>query len=229
MTLSVDAEVRRDRGPDLRPRALERHRRVLGQRADAVAVDQREQPVDRAVAVGDRELAARDARGDRLARTTRACARRAARRSGAAPGRRAACSHSSTHSIQSSRSAPGARQALVDHRAQALGGATRLVVAADADVAGQLVGVLERLGQQRVARGEVVVQQRGGDAGLHRDPGDPHVVDPLARDQLDGGVEDARPRAARAAARVVVHAAERYSGGAHDAQPSARARSSTRS
>ena len=41
-------------------------------------------------------------------------------------GRRAACSHSSTHSSQSSRSAPGERQALVDHRAQpAAAGAAR--------------------------------------------------------------------------------------------------------
>ena len=59
-----------------------------------------------------------------------------------------------------------ARQALVDHagRRAAAGAAAR--PGADADVAGQLVGVLERLGQQRVTGGEVVVQQRGGDAGL---------------------------------------------------------------
>jgi len=45
---------------------------------------------------------------------------------------------------------------------------------------GAIAGVLERLGEQAVARGEVVVQESGRDAGLHRDPRDPDVVDALA-------------------------------------------------
>ena len=52
-----DAEVGGDRRPDLLPRALDRHRRVVGQRADAVAVDQRQQAIDRAAGVGHLELA----------------------------------------------------------------------------------------------------------------------------------------------------------------------------
>ena len=47
------------------------------------------------------------------------------------------------------------------------------------------------------------MQQRGGHARLHRDPRDPDVVDALARDQLDGGVEDPRARAGG-------HGAQRY-------------------
>ena len=102
------AEVGGDRRPDLFPRALDRHRRVVGQRADAVAVDQRQQAVDRPVGVGRRgtRRSPRPRRSSR--RTTRACARTGCAAVGRSSGRRAACSHSSTHSIQSSRSAPGA-------------------------------------------------------------------------------------------------------------------------
>ncbi len=51
MRLAVlsDAQVGRERRPDLAPRAFDGHARILDQRAQAVAVDQREQPVDDAV------------------------------------------------------------------------------------------------------------------------------------------------------------------------------------
>src|SRR5919108_4152899 len=50
--------------------------------------------------------------------------------------------------------------------------------------------MLEGLGEKGLAAFEVVVDQRRRDAGVHRDAGDPHVVDPVARDSLHGGVED---------------------------------------
>ena len=116
------AEVARDRRPDLGAGALERHLRVAGEHADAVAVDERQQAVGHRADVAVAQLAARDAVGDRLRRTTRAGARRGARPSGRSAGSRALRSHSSTHSTQSSRSAPSVRQALVDHRRQPLRG-----------------------------------------------------------------------------------------------------------
>ncbi len=78
----------------------------------------------------------------------------------------------------------GRRQALLDHRLQPLGvrGSGELVLARDPGVAGVRVGVVERLSEQGVAGVEVVVDERGRDARLHRDPGDPHAVDPLAGD-----------------------------------------------
>ena len=82
-------------------------------------------------------------------------------------------------------------QALVDHRRQALRGrcAPRFQ-GGQAQVAGALVGVLERLLEQGVARGEVVVHEPGGDARLGGDARDAHVVDPLARDEPDRGVQE---------------------------------------
>ena len=56
--------------------------------------------------------------------------------------------------------------------------------------------MLERLGQERLAALEVVVDERCRDAGVHRDPRDPHGVDSVGRDPLDGGVEDLLPGAA---------------------------------
>ena len=50
--------------------------------------------------------------------------------------------------------------------------------------------MLERLGEQGLAGGEVVVDERGRDPRVHRDAGDPHRVDPVARDPLDRRVED---------------------------------------
>ena len=64
-----------------------------------------------------------------------------------------------------------------------------LLEGGEAQVAGALVGVLERLLEQGVARGEVVVHEPGGDARLGGDARDAHVVDPLARDEPDGGVQ----------------------------------------
>jgi hypothetical protein len=87
----------------------------------------------------------------------------------------------------------GMGQALVDHPLQPDGGGRRLVGAGGAEVAGGLVAVLERLGQQGVAGLEVVVQQRGGDAGGHGDPRHARLVEPVAGDQPHGGLEDARP------------------------------------
>ena len=81
------AEVARDRRPDLGAGALERHLRVAGEHADAVAVDERQQ------AVGHlprrRSRAARRSRRRRRspARTTRAGARRGGRPRAAAPDR----------------------------------------------------------------------------------------------------------------------------------------------
>jgi hypothetical protein len=49
--------------------------------------------------------------------------------------------------------------------------------------------VLERLLQQGVARGEVVMHQAGGDSGLGGDARDAHVVDAFARDEPHGGVQ----------------------------------------
>ncbi len=82
------------------------------------------------------------------------------------------------------------RQALVDHRRKLL-----LAAAADAHVARALVGVLDRLLQQRVARGEVVVHEARGHARVGRDARDAHVVDPLARDPSHRRVEDPLPGA----------------------------------
>ena len=67
----------------------------------------------------------------------------------------------------------------------------------DPRVAGVGVGVVERLGEQCLAAGEVVVDERGRDAGVHRDPRDPDAVDPLAGDPAHRGGEDplARPGA----------------------------------
>ena len=76
---------------------------------------------------------------------------------GRSSGWRAARSHSSTHSMKSSCSAPGAGRHWSIIAASRSVRWRRLVGAADAHVAGALVGVLERLGQQRVARVEVVV------------------------------------------------------------------------
>ena len=53
-----------------------------------------------------------------------------------------------------------------------------------------VIGVGQRLGQQRLARVEVVVDQRRRDPGVDRDPGDADVVDPLAGDPRDGRRED---------------------------------------
>ena len=61
----------------------------------------------------------------------------------------------------------------------------------EAHVAGQLVRVLERLLEERLAGLEVVVDERGRDARVHRDARDPDLVDPVARDPLHGGGEDA--------------------------------------
>ena len=85
----------------------------------------------------------------------------------------------------------GLREALLDHRRQPLGGA-RLVGSGhlDARVPRALVGVLERLRQERLARLEVVVDRRRGDARIRRDPRDPGVVDPLAGDPPHRGVQD---------------------------------------
>src|SRR4051794_21072683 len=63
---SEHTELAGDRRPDLLAGTLHRHRRVLVERADAVAVDQREQPVRRALGVGRLELPRGDALGDRL-------------------------------------------------------------------------------------------------------------------------------------------------------------------
>src|SRR4029077_19420644 len=83
-----------------------------------------------------------------------------------------------------------AGQALVDHRAEARGDAPPLAGrGAEALVAGALVGVLDRLLEQGVARGEVVVDEPGGDARLGRDPRDAQVVDAVARDQRHRRVE----------------------------------------
>ena len=51
---SAHAQVARDRGPDLLTGAVHGHRRVLGQRAHAVSVDQGEQAVHHALGLGDR-------------------------------------------------------------------------------------------------------------------------------------------------------------------------------
>jgi hypothetical protein len=83
----------------------------------------------------------------------------------------------------------GNRQALLDHVAQALH-RRRLAGVECAGVAGELERVLERLGQQRLAGGEVVVHEGRRDAGVHGDAGDPHAVDPVAGDPLDRRVQD---------------------------------------
>ena len=48
----------------------------------------------------------------------------------------------------------------------------------------------ERLRQQRLAGGEVVVHEGGGHAGVDGDASDPHVVDPVGGDPVDRSVED---------------------------------------
>jgi hypothetical protein len=50
--------------------------------------------------------------------------------------------------------------------------------------------VLERLHEQGLARDEVVVDERRGDARVHRDARDAHVVDALAADPPHRRVED---------------------------------------
>jgi hypothetical protein len=96
------------------------------------------------------------------------------------------------HPVVAQRAIAG--QALVDHCLQPLGrGRTPLVERRQAQVACPLVGVLERLFEQGVARGEVVVDEPRGDARLRRDPRDPHVVDALARDEPHRRVEQPFP------------------------------------
>ena len=72
----------------------------------------------------------------------------------------------------------------------------------DPALAGVGVGVIERFGQQCVARVEVVVDERGRDPRVDGDPGDPHRVDSLAGDPTHRGGEDSFARASPAAARV---------------------------
>ena len=121
--------------------------------------------------------------------------------------------------MKSSCSAPGAGRhwsiiaAAARRRAAASSGA-------DAHVAGALVGVLERLGQQRVARIEVVVDERRRHARVRRDAGDAHLVDPFAGDPPHRRVEDPCPRAR--AGRRSLHAT-RLDASEHDA-PGERAR-----
>ena len=60
------AEVARDARPDLGSGALDRHVRIAGQHADAVAVDERQQAIGHLRHVGVAQLAAGDAVGQRL-------------------------------------------------------------------------------------------------------------------------------------------------------------------
>ena len=78
---------------------------------------------------------------------------------------------------------------IIDCRRSACEAAERLA-GRDPRVAGAGVGVVERLGEQCLAGLEVVVHERGRDAGVHRDPRDPDAVDPLAGDPADRGGED---------------------------------------
>jgi hypothetical protein len=68
-------------------------------------------------------------------------------------------------------------------------------------MAGALVGVVQGLAEERLARREVVVHQRRRDPGRAGDPRDADLVDAMAGNQLTGDVEDALATAARAAAR----------------------------
>ena len=90
------------------------------------------------------------------------------------------------------------RQALADRPGQAGGRRRGLAVPfGEATVANQLEGVDQRLLEQLLAGREVVMHERGGGAGPHRHPGDPHLVDALRRDQVAGGLEDPLPGALR--------------------------------
>ena len=104
----------------------------------------------------------------------------------------------------------GRRQARLDHHLELAGGARRAVGDhRGAGAAGQLVGELERLDQQRLARGEVVVHERRGDARVCRDAGDAHLVDALAGDPAHGRLEDPAARLRRRRSR---------GGGSHDSR-----------
>ena len=129
--------------------------------ADPEAVDQRQRAVGDLVGVAAREFAVLDAGGDLVARTSRAGARRAPRRPGAARdgAPRAATARPTAPSPRVERRRR--RQALIDHRPQALGvRGRRQLAAGDPGVAGVRVGVVERLREQRLAGREVVVDER---------------------------------------------------------------------
>ena len=119
------APVARQRRRDRPPGALERDRRVADQGADRRAVEQRQRAVGDLVGIAALEFAARDAGRDLVGEPRVHAARTAPRPPAAAPGWRTARSHSSTHSTQSSLQRRSGRQALVDHRLQALGVASR--------------------------------------------------------------------------------------------------------
>ena len=85
----------------------------------------------------------------------------------------------------------GAGQADVDHLGQPLrrrGVLTELF--ANAHLRGMVVGILERLGQQQITRFEVVMDQRGRDAGLISDAGYAHAIGTLLRNTLNGRFEN---------------------------------------
>ena len=131
-------------------------RRACRSRRSARAARSATRPGSQAV-----ELPARDALVDHLGEPLAHALVELARRSAAAPGgaRRAATAPPTAASRRAAR--PVERQALLDHRrAGARPRAPRRSGHADARVAGALVGVLERLRQQRLARLEVVVDQR---------------------------------------------------------------------
>ncbi len=142
------AELDRQRRPDLLAGAFERHVRVAGHDAHAVAVDERQRTVGEPLGVAVVQLAARDALGDHF-REPLAHALVEARTGGAQRlvARGAQPQLDPQHEVVADRA--GLRKALLDHRGEPLGGA-RLVGRRHLDprVTGALIGVLECLRQE---------------------------------------------------------------------------------
>ena len=191
--LLAEPEVAREHGADRAARAIERHGAVAaaarGCRSRRSARARGRRPPRGRSARTRRRV---DARRGSPRRTSRACARRAPRRPAAARGGapRAATARPTGPSRARAPASPGRHWSTIRASRCACEDASAPARRAVRASPTAPVGVLDRLGEQRLAGGEVVVDERARDAGGHRDPRDPHVVDAVARDPLDRRGED---------------------------------------